>query len=114
MSGVTTHVLDTSQGRPARGVPVRLDVMMPGRGWVTLAERVTDDDGRVRDLTPAGARIDAGVYRLTFEIAAYFASAGRGIFFPEASVVFELKQGDATVHVPLLVSPYGYTTYRGS
>ena len=114
MSGITTHVLDTSSGRPARGVPVRLDVMMPGRGWVTLAERVTDDDGRVRDLVPAGTRIDAAVYRLTFEIAAYFAAAGRGIFFPEAAVVFELKQSEERVHVPLLVSPYGYTTYRGS
>ena len=114
MGRITTHVLDTSSGRPARGVPVRLDLMMPGRGWVTLSERVTDDDGRVRDLTPAGGRIDAGVYRLTFEIAAYFAAAGRGIFFPEAAVVFELKQPDETVHVPLLVSPYGYTTYRGS
>src|SRR4029453_5089305 len=114
VSGITTHVLDTSVGRPARGVAVRLEGRMADRGWVTLAGRVTDDDGRVRDLVPAGSRVDAGVYRLTFETGAYFQAEGRHGFFPEAAVTFELKDGAEKVHVPLLVSPFGYSTYRGS
>jgi 5-hydroxyisourate hydrolase len=114
MSGITTHVLDTSAGRPAAGVAVRLEVRMGERGWVTLAERVTDADGRARDLLAEGARLDAGAYRLTFATGAYFAGQGQGTFFPEASVVFEVRDPAAHHHVPLLLSPFGYSTYRGS
>jgi 5-hydroxyisourate hydrolase len=114
MSGITTHVLDTSAGRPARGVTVRLEVQMAGRGWVTLAERATDADGRVRDLLAEGARVDAGTYRLTFGTGAYFAAQARETFFPEASIVFEVRDPSQHHHVPLLLSPFGYSTYRGS
>jgi 5-hydroxyisourate hydrolase len=114
MSGITTHVLDTAAGRPASGVPVRLEVQLDGRGWVILAERKTDGDGRVRDLLAEGARLDAGTYRLTFGTGAYFAEQGKETFFPEATVVFEIRDAAQHHHVPLLLSPYGYSTYRGS
>ena len=114
MSGITTHVLDTAAGRPARGVPVRLEVRSGGRGWVTLAERATDADGRVRDLLADGSKLDAGTYRLTFGTGAYFTAQGQATFFPEVTVVFEVREPTQHHHVPLLVSPYGYSTYRGS
>jgi 5-hydroxyisourate hydrolase len=114
MSGITTHVLDIAAGRPAAGVPVKLEVQLGGRGWVTLAERATDGDGRVRDLVPDGSRLDAGTYRLTFGTGAYFTAQGQTTFFPEASVVFEVRDPSQDHHVPLLLSPFGYSTYRGS
>jgi len=114
MSGITTHVLDLGAGEPARGVAVRLEVRMGERGWVTLAERATDADGRVRDLLAQGARVDAGTYRLTFGTGAYFAAQARETFFPEAAVVFEIRDPSRHHHVPLLLSPFGYSTYRGS
>lgn len=114
MSGITTHVLDTSAGRPARGVPVRLDVHHEGKGWVTLAERMTDADGRVKDLLANGAKVDAGRYRLTFGTGAYFGEREIAAFFPEASIVFEIVDPAQHYHVPLLLSPFGYSTYRGS
>jgi 5-hydroxyisourate hydrolase len=113
MSGITTHVLDTSAGAPAAGVTVRLEVRM-GERWVTLAERQTDADGRARDLMADGSRLDAGTYRITFATGVYFAARGVSAFFPEASVVFEVKDAAQHYHVPLLLSPFGYSTYRGS
>ena len=114
MSGITTHVLDTAAGRPARGVPVKLEVRMDGKGWVTLAERATDDDGRVRDLLAAGGKLDPGTYRLTFGTGEYFKAQKVAAFFPEATVVFEVSDPGQHHHVPLLLSPFGYSTYRGS
>jgi 5-hydroxyisourate hydrolase len=114
MSGITTHVLDTSAGRPAAGVAVKLEVRMTDRGWVTLAERKTDEDGRARDLMADGSKLDAGTYRLTFGTNAYFAARDVSTFFPEASVVFEVRDPSKHHHVPLLLSPFGYSTYRGS
>lgn len=114
MSGITTHVLDTAAGRPARGVPVKLEVQKTGRGWVALAERTTDADGRVRDLVADGSELDAGTYRLTFGTGAYFAAQGLETFFPEATVAFEVRDPSQHHHVPLLLSPFGYSTYRGS
>jgi 5-hydroxyisourate hydrolase len=114
MSGITTHVLDTAAGRPARGVAVRLEVQSAGRGWVTLAERTTDAEGRVRDLIADGSKLDAGTYRLTFGTGAYFAAQGQSTFFPEATVTFEVRETSQHYHVPLLLSPFGYSTYRGS
>src|ERR1700741_46542 len=101
MSGITTHVLDPAAGRPAAGVPVRLEVKPDGRGWVTLAERTTDADGRVRDLLAAGGKLDAGTYRLTFGTGTYFAARKQEAFFPEASVVFEVRDPAQHHHVPL-------------
>jgi len=105
MSGITTHVLDTARGRPAAGVSVRLE-FRTGHEWRELAQGTTDADGRVRTLT--GPSIDAGTYRLTFDTAA------RSDFFPEVAIVFEVKDAQQHYHVPLLLSPFGYSTYRGS
>jgi 5-hydroxyisourate hydrolase len=95
-------------------VPVRLEIHRGERGWTALGERVTDADGRVRDLIPAGARVDAGLYRLTFMTGSYFSATGTRGFFPEVMLTFEVTDATQHYHVPLLLSPYGYSTYRGS
>lgn len=113
-SPVTAHVLDTTTGRPARGLMVRLDRQAPsGEGWTALAARATDDDGRVGDLVPPGG-LEAGIYRVTFETGAYFQAAGRPTFYPRVEVIFEVVAPGEHHHIPLLLSPHGYTTYRGS
>lgn len=114
MSGITTHVLDLKTGLPARGVAVRLEIQRAERGWTTLGDRVTDDDGRVRDFVQPGARLDPGLYRLTFRTGDYFRAQGAPAFHPEVAVSFEVTDPSRAHHVPLLVSPFGYTTYRGS
>lgn len=114
MSAITTHVLDLSLGRPAEGVPVRLEVLQAENGWVSLAEKVTDGDGRVKDLLDAGARLDAASYKLTFLTGGYFERLGTTSFYPEVTVVFRVPEPGGHYHVPLLLSPYGYSTYRGS
>ena len=113
MSAITTHVLDTSRGRPASGVRVTLDRRVGPGQWERLGAGDTDADGRLGTLLPDGRPPAPGVYRLTFEIGRYFGASSRACFYPEASVVFEAT-GDAHYHVPLLVSPFGYSTYRGS
>jgi len=113
MSAMTTHVLDLSRGRPASGINVRLERETPGKGWVELSRRTTDAEGRVRDLLADGALV-AGRYRLTFETGAYFAARGERTFYPEVPVVFEITDATQHHHVPLLLSPFGYSTYRGS
>ncbi len=110
MTAVTTHVLDTALGRPAAGVPVsleRLDAAM-----TTIAEGVTDDDGRVTDLGPQ--RLEPGPYRLSFDTDAYFAASGSTGFFPEVAIAFTVADASEHYHVPLLLSPFSYSTYRGS
>lgn len=113
MSGITTHVLDTARGRPASGVPVVLDVQGEN-GWRELGAGTTDADGRIRQLLPAGSALAEGVYRLTFGIETYFREQGIEGFYPEASIVFHVRDANQHHHVPLLLSPYGYSTYRGS
>jgi 5-hydroxyisourate hydrolase len=112
MSGITTHVLDTSLGRPAARLPVRLDVLEHG-AFATVAERVTNDQGRVTDLLPAGA-LAAGTYRLAFDTERYFAASGRPAFYPYVEVVFAVTEAAEHHHIPLLLSPFGYSTYRGT
>ena len=114
MSGITTHVLDLALGAPARGVAVKLELSTKDKGWVTLADRKTDDDGRVRDLLASGAKLDAGRYRLTFATGDYFRARGQACFHPEAAITFDVADAAQHYHVPLLLSPYGYSTYRGS
>ncbi|HEV2720731.1 MAG TPA: hydroxyisourate hydrolase [Thermoanaerobaculia bacterium] len=103
MSTITTHVLDTARGRPAAGVPVRLDVR-DGEQWREVGRGTTDDDGRLRTLPS----IEAGTYRLVFDTGA------RSEFFPEVAIVFVVNDASQHYHVPLLLSPFGYSTYRGS
>ena len=114
MSPITTHVLDTSRGRPASGVPVRLERREGGGSWKVLSSSKTDADGRARDLLPEGSRLEKAVYRLVFDTAAYFTSIKTQGFYPEVAVLFEIKEPGQHHHVPLLLSPYGYSTYRGS
>jgi 5-hydroxyisourate hydrolase len=113
MSGITTHVLDTSRGRPASGVPVLLE-MRSDDGWREIARAETDADGRVRPLLPPGSPFAVGTWRLTFDVGSYFASQGVDSFYPEASIVFVIRDAEQHYHVPLLLSPFGYSTYRGS
>ncbi|RHW26063.1 hydroxyisourate hydrolase [Nocardioides immobilis] len=110
MSQITTHVLDTALGRPAAGVPVRLLLLAADREQV-LATARTDADGRVGELGPE--ELDAGTYRLSFDLAAYAAATGQDSFFPEAALTFTVRD-DSHHHVPLLLSPFAYSTYRGS
>jgi 5-hydroxyisourate hydrolase len=112
MSEITTHVLDTSLGRPAAGVPVTLDAREGAAGWKQLARGVTDADGRLRNLAPQP--LPAGIYRLTFDTHTYFDSRQIATFYPEVAIVFEVRDAAAKYHVPLLICPYGYSTYRGS
>jgi 5-hydroxyisourate hydrolase len=109
MSAITTHVLDTAKGRPARGVPVRLSRVAPDEA--VLAEAQTDDDGRVSELGPDQA--SPGTYQLRFDVAAYAAATGQSFFFPEVTITFDVSE-ERHHHVPLLLSPFAYSTYRGS
>jgi 5-hydroxyisourate hydrolase len=109
MSAITTHVLDTAGGRPASGVAIRLE-----RGSEVLGRGETDADGRLRSLLPDGAAPEAGAYRLVFDTGAWFAAQGVDAFYPEVAVDFTVRDGGQHYHVPLLLSPFGYSTYRGS
>ena len=111
MSPITTHVLDTARGRPAEGVEVSLEYSADG-SWKGLAKGITDKDGRVGGLLPPGP-LDRGLYRLTFDTGPYFKAAKVPAFFPRVEIVFEVSE-DRHHHVPLLLSPFGYSTYRGS
>jgi 5-hydroxyisourate hydrolase len=102
---ITTHVLDIAQGKPASGILVRLEIREP-QGWKLLGEGSTDAEGRLRTLVKGALR--AGTYRLIFE------TRSRSAFFPEVSILFEVADPSAHYHVPLLLSPFGYSTYRGS
>ena len=112
MSGISTHVLDTARGRPAAGIPVLLERLDGAAAEIGRGE--TDADGRVRTLLPEGADVEAGLYRLTFETGPYLEATAGGGFYPEVSVVFRIAHGGQHHHVPLLLSPFGYSTYRGS
>ncbi|MEV4558729.1 hydroxyisourate hydrolase [Kitasatospora sp. NPDC049285] len=110
MTGISTHVLDTSLGRPAERVPVELALHTEG-GWQVLGASATDSDGRVKDL-PA---VEAGsVVRLLFDTTAYYADRAEQPFFPEVSIVFTVAPAQHHYHVPLLLNPFGYSVYRGS
>jgi len=111
---ITTHVLDTARGEPAAGIPIVLEFKAPG-GWERRGAGRTDADGRLRTLIAGGSPpLAAGVYRITFDTGAYFAARGVEGFYPEVSILFDVRDASAHYHVPLLVSPYGYSTYRGS
>jgi 5-hydroxyisourate hydrolase len=110
VTALSTHVLDAVTGCPAVGVPVRLS----DSDGTMLAESSTDSDGRVRDLGDASGGELAGTYRLRFDTAVYFAAQGVAGFYPEIVVTFEIADPAGKYHVPVLLSPYAYATYRGS
>jgi 5-hydroxyisourate hydrolase len=113
MSGLTSHVLDTALGTPAAGVAVTLFELQEERRWSEHTTRRTDEDGRTGDFF-AGAHLHTGTYRLRFALAEYHELLGTVGFYPYVDVVFIVADAAAQCHVPLLVSPSGYTTYRGS
>ncbi len=114
MTGITTHVLDLVGGGPVPGLPVRLARRTDSGAWQQVAEAVTDEDGRVREWRDAGGELLPGQYRLTFLTGPHFVERNVDAFYPEVSVVFLVADVGEHHHVPLLLSPFGYTTYRGS
>lgn len=111
---ISTHVLDTSTGRPAAGIKVSLETLNAGSGWTQVAWGTTDDDGRIRELLPMNGRLDQRRYRLVFDTLSYFQQRGVQAFYPVVVVIFEIAAPADHHHVPLLLSPFGYSTYRGS
>ena len=114
MSTISTHILDISRGRPASGVSVALEVLNAGEGWSRLAEAETNSDGRVTQFGISESQLIPGTYRLIFAIATYFESLQQESFYPEVAVTFLIGAATEHYHVPLLISPFGYSTYRGS
>ena len=112
-SPITTHILDLSRGAPAVNVPVILE-FQSGADWTELARGSTNADGRAEDFLPPGSKAEKGIYRLTFETSTYFKTLGAVSFYPYVTVTFELSQPDQHHHIPLLLSPFGYSTYRGT
>ncbi len=112
-SPITTHVLDTARGAPATGVRVVLDHERAPGEWARVGEGKTDADGRLRTLMAAGA-LRAGAYRIEFDVGSYFQAQGVEAFWRQVSIEFVVRDAAAHYHVPLLVSPFGYSTYRGS
>ena len=113
-SQITTHVLDTALGKPAEGIRIALEVQGAGEKWKELAQGTTNGDGRIGDLLPPHIKVERGIYRMVFETASYFRSSGVNGFYPRVEVIFEIRDPAAHYHIPLLLSPYGYSTYRGS
>ena len=113
MSAITTHVLDLARGRPAADVAVVLE-RRSGESWIAVGSARTDADGRVRAFAPGGEPLARATYRLRFDTAAHFAAQGVEAFFPEIAIAFAVVDAAQHHHVPLLLSPFGYSTYRGS
>ena len=114
MSTISTHVLDTSRGAPASGVAVCLEIQNTDESWTELSHAWTDTDGRVKPFFLVDRPVSNGTYRLVFDTEPYFSSLSVSCFYPQVTVVFNVDDGSQHYHVPLLISPYGYSTYRGS
>lgn len=112
MSQITTHVLDTSLGKPAQGIAIHLQAQKNNE-WTTIASGITNEDGRIANLLPDNQLLTPAVYRMLFETGAYYKALNIKTFYPEVAIAFETF--DTThYHVPLLLNPFGYSTYRGS
>ena len=114
MNRISTHVLDTALGKPAAAVPVRLERLEKAGNWRHLGSSETDKDGRCQQLLPAPHILLEGVYRLVFEAKSYFAAQHTAALYPMVEITFEVRSGETHFHIPLLLSPNGYTTYRGT
>jgi 5-hydroxyisourate hydrolase len=114
MSPITTHILDTMLGKPGRGIAVVIEVDDGTGRWVELARGVTDADGRIAQFTPPLTPLEPGAYRVRFLVAAYFAALEIAAFYPEVDVIVQIDDPTQHYHIPLLLSPFSYTTYRGS
>jgi 5-hydroxyisourate hydrolase len=113
MSQITTHILDTAKGTPAVGVTISLS-RRAGDNWEKIGSGKTNSDGRISDLCPTDQVLEAGSYCMDFAIGDYFESSGAPVFYPQAQVVFNITGDGQHYHIPLLLSPFGYSTYRGS
>ena len=114
MKRISTHVLDIAQGKPAKDVPVRLERQEKSGGWTLLGSLRTDADGRCGQLLPDGETLRAGIYRLSFDTASYHLDQKIAVLYPVVEITFQVREEDSQFHLPLLLSPYGYSTYRGS
>lgn len=112
MSQLTTHILDTSIGKPAEGISVLLEMNQNGE-WKSIAKGITNNDGRIMDLLRADENLKAGSYRLVFDTASYFEKQNKKSFYPRITIEFSIAD-QSHYHVPLLLNPFGYSTYRGS
>src|SRR5690625_728872 len=110
VSFITTHVLDSVAGRPAKGIDVELERYESG--WASVATGTTDDDGRIGDLGPK--TLPSGTYRITFDTGGYFAKTNTPTFYPQVTITFEIDENEKHYHVPILLSPFAFSTYRGS
>jgi 5-hydroxyisourate hydrolase len=113
MKGISTHILDTVRGKPAADVPVRLEKQNTSGAWQLVTSARTDRDGRCSQLLPAEENLP-GIYRLTFDTGNYFLQQQMGTLYPQIEITFRAQENESHFHIPLLVSPNGYTTYRGS
>jgi 5-hydroxyisourate hydrolase len=114
MKRVSTHVLDVGQGRPAKDMPVRLERQESSGDWVVLQSSRTDDDGRCDELLPENEVLRTGLYRLAFDTASYHLAQKVAGLYPVVEITFQVREDESHFHIPLLLSPYGFTTYRGS
>jgi 5-hydroxyisourate hydrolase len=114
MKRISTHILDLVCGKPAPHLAVRLEKNDAPRNWRLLNSARTDEDGRCGQLLPEGEDLGAGIYRLIFDVASYYAAQNIDTLYPVVEVTFQARAGESTFHVPLLLSPNGYTTYRGT
>jgi 5-hydroxyisourate hydrolase len=114
MKRISTHVLDTARGTPAEGVPVRLERRDESGNWLLLGSARTDQDGRCSQLLPDDTVLPAGLYRLAFDTKTYFAAGKLAGLYPWVEITFQARDGESHFHIPLLLSPNGYTTYRGT
>ena len=114
MKRISTHILDLVRGKPAADVPVRLEKQDSDGDWRLLTSARTDQDGRCPQLLPEGEDLSAGVYRLIFDTASYFDAQKIRALYPVVKITFQAQEGESHFHIPLLLSPNGYTTYRGS
>jgi 5-hydroxyisourate hydrolase len=111
---ISTHVLDTALGKPAARVPVRLERRKKDGSLQTLGSSETDADGRCTQLLAESQSLEEGLYRLVFDTATYYAAQNVSGLYPVVEITFEVRKGESQFHIPLLLSPNGYTTYRGS
>ena len=114
MKKISTHILDVAQGKPAGEVPVRLERRESGGEWARLGSSQTNNDGRCDQLLPEGEDLHPGLYRLAFDTATYHHAQNVEGLYPIVEITFQVREGDSRFHIPLLLSPHGYTTYRGS
>ena len=111
---ISTHVLDLARGKPAPHVPVRLERQEASGNWRLLASAHTDQDGRCSQLLPEKEDLSKGLYRLAFDTASYYAAQKTETLYPVIEITFRVRDGESQFHIPLLLSPHGYTAYRGS